>query len=71
MFSLTSFTKNLFLRSPTMIESVTATFQTTAVLERARKGTRVRKRKVALANRKKKEEKLRKNPPPIPYKGAC
>lgn len=42
--------------------------QTTAVLERARKGTRERKRKVYMANKKKKEERLRKNPPPLPLK---
>lgn len=31
-------------------------------------GTRIRKRKVAMANRKKREERLRKNPPPLPHK---
>ena len=41
---------------------------TSALLERARQSTRIRKRKVDLANKKKKEERLRKNPPPIPYK---
>jgi len=41
---------------------------TSAVLERARQSTRIRKRKVALANKKKKEERIRKNPPPIPKK---
>jgi hypothetical protein len=38
------------------------------VLERARKGTRERKRKIVLANIKKKAERLRKNPKPMPKK---
>lgn len=42
--------------------------QTTAVVERARQSTRIRKRKVYMDNKKKKEDRLRKNPPPIPYK---
>eukprot|EP00088_Acartia_fossae_P023977 TRINITY_DN24938_c0_g1_i1.p1 TRINITY_DN24938_c0_g1~~TRINITY_DN24938_c0_g1_i1.p1 ORF type:complete len:401 (-),score=59.12 TRINITY_DN24938_c0_g1_i1:32-1204(-) len=42
--------------------------QITPVLERARQSTRIRKRKVYLDNKKKKEERLRKNPPPIPKK---
>jgi len=41
---------------------------TSATVERARQSTRIRKRKVYLANKKKKEEKLRKNPPPLPKK---
>ncbi len=43
-------------------------FHTTACTERARQSTRIRKRKVYMANKKKKEERLRKNPPPLPYK---
>jgi len=38
------------------------------VVERARQSTRIKKRKQNLANKKKKEERLRKNPPPIPRK---
>jgi len=45
-----------------------ALLHTTDMLERARQSTRIKKRKVALASRKKKEERLRKNPPPIPRK---
>ena len=41
---------------------------TSATVERARQSTRIRKRKVYLANKKKKEERLRKNPPPLPKK---
>merc|ERR1719348_810309 len=41
---------------------------TSVILERARQSTRIRKRKVALANKKKKEDRLRKNPPPLPKK---
>ncbi|XP_023319715.1 uncharacterized protein LOC111694891 [Eurytemora carolleeae] len=41
---------------------------TSAVVERARQSTRLRKRKVYMDNKKKKEERLRKNPPPIPHK---
>jgi len=41
---------------------------TSDVLERARQSTRIKKRKVHLANKKKKEERLRKNPPPMPKK---
>jgi hypothetical protein len=37
-------------------------------LFRARQATRIRKRKVALQNRKKREERLRKFPPKIPAK---
>lgn len=43
-------------------------FHTSAALERARQGTRLRKRKVALANKRKKELRLKKNPPPLPKK---
>ena len=39
-----------------------------AVLERARKGTRERKRKIIVANTKKRADRLRKNPPPLPTK---
>jgi len=45
-----------------------ASIHTSAVVERARQSTRLRKRKVYLANKKKKDERLRKNPPPIPHK---
>jgi len=41
---------------------------TSAAVERARQSTRIRKRKIHEANKKKKEERLRKNPPPIPKK---
>merc|ERR550539_1421532 len=41
---------------------------TSAVLERARQSTRIKKRKQNLANKQKKEERLRKNPPPLPKK---
>jgi len=41
---------------------------TSAVAERARQATRLRKRKVVLENIKKKAERLRKNPPPMPKK---
>lgn len=41
---------------------------TSCVLERARQSTRIRKRKINEANKKKKEERLRKNPPPLPRK---
>jgi len=43
-------------------------FHTSLGVERARQATRIRKRKVVLENIKKKEERLRKNPPPIPKK---
>jgi ribosomal protein L1 len=43
-------------------------FHTTACVERARQSTRLRKRKVALTNKKRKEDRLRKNPPPLPLK---
>jgi hypothetical protein len=45
-----------------------AHLHTSQVLERARQSTRIKKRKVALDNKKKKEERLRKNPPPLPKK---
>jgi len=41
---------------------------TSATVERARQSTRIRKRKVYMDNKKKKEERLRKNPPPLPKK---
>lgn len=41
---------------------------TTDVDFRARQGTRIRKRKEAMKNRKDREERLRKNPPPLPAK---
>ena len=41
---------------------------TSDVVERARQSTRIRKKKINDANKKKKEERLRKNPPPIPKK---
>ena len=41
---------------------------TSEVVERARQSTRIRKKKINDANKKKKEERLRKNPPPIPKK---
>ena len=43
-------------------------FHTSSVLDHARKMTRDRKRKIALKNKALKEERLRKNPPPLPYK---
>lgn len=51
------------LKQPTSEE-----FHTSASVERARQGTRLRKRKVALANKRKKELRLKKNPPPLPKK---
>ena len=45
-----------------------AMFHTSVVLERARQVTRVKKRKLALANIKKKAERLRKNPKPMAKK---
>ena len=45
-----------------------AQLHTTAILERARQMTRRRKRKIALRNKIKKENELKKNPKPIPYK---
>ena len=45
-----------------------AELHTTAILERARQMTRRRKRKIALRNKIKKENELKKNPKPIPYK---
>ena len=43
-------------------------FHTCSVFEHARQMTMIRKRKLALKNKKLKEERLRKNPPPLPYK---
>lgn len=49
-------------------ETVDRQLHTSAPLERARRITRERKRKQALKNKAAKEERLRKNPPPLPYK---
>ena len=67
MMSLTTLTRGLTLRTQVNC-LLSQEIHTSCVLERARKGTRERKRKVVLANIKKKAERLRKNPPPIPYK---
>lgn len=65
MFSLVNSTRNLCLnQNVTQITS----FHTSACLERARKGTRERKRKAVLKAIKAKADRLRKNPPPIPHK---
>ncbi len=64
MFSLTNLTLQMRLISAPSLAQI----HTSAILERARKGTRERKRKEALRNIKLKEERLRKNPPPMPYK---
>jgi large subunit ribosomal protein L1 len=48
--------------------ALAATIHSSAVVERARQSTRIKKRKVYETNKKKKEERLRKNPPPIPKK---
>ena len=48
--------------------SLPAMFHTSLVLDRARQVTRARKRKVVLANIKKKAERLRKNPKPMAKK---
>jgi len=45
-----------------------AMLHTSVTLERARQATRLRKRKIYMENKKKKEDRLRKNPPPIPEK---
>jgi hypothetical protein len=70
MISLTNLTRNLILRQQpsVMVESMTSSFHTSSILERARRGTREKKRKVSVQNKKKKEALLLKNPPPIPYK---
>ena len=46
----------------------TSSLHTSASLERARQSTRIKKRKVYETNKKKKELRLKKNPPPIPKK---
>jgi len=54
---------------PTSVSMMPITlFHTCSVLERARQSTRIRKRKYYMEMKKKKEERLRKNPPGIPYK---
>ena len=54
---------------PTSVTMMPMTlFHTCSVLERARQSTRIRKRKYYMEMKKKKEERLRKNPPGIPYK---
>ena len=60
--------KNLSLRNCHFNTILKNEIHTTAILERARPGTRVRKRKQVLKDIKAKAERLRKNPPPIPYK---
>jgi len=69
MFAISCISKNLFIRTSAvpMIECVSG-FQTSSIMERARQMTRVKKRKVALANKKAKEARLLKNPPPLPHK---
>ena len=69
MFAISCISKNLFIRTSAvpMIECVSG-FQTTSIMERARQMTRVKKRKVAMANKKAKEARLLKNPPPLPHK---
>jgi len=51
-----------------MMTSPALALHTSSSLERARQATRIRKRKVAVENKRKKEERLRKNPPPLPRK---
>ena len=53
---------------PTLSGMMISPLHTSCVLERARQSTRIKKRKVHMANKKKKEERLRKNPPPLPKK---
>ncbi len=48
--------------------SLPSLFHTSLVLDRARQVTRARKRKIVLANIKKKAERLRKNPKPMAKK---
>ena len=48
--------------------NIFASFHTSASLERARQMTRKRKRKIAVKNKVSKEARLRKDPPPLPYK---
>ena len=43
-------------------------FHTSSIMEKARTMTRIRKRKIAVKNKKLKEDRLRRNPPPLPYK---
>ena len=57
-----------WLAAPTAPGLRVEQFHSSASLERARQGTRLRKRKVALANKRKKELRLKKNPPPLPKK---
>ena len=45
-----------------------SSLHTTSVVERARQMTRVRKRKIALRNKRAKEIRLAKNPPGLPLK---
>ena len=54
--------------NPTLSTTPCCSLHTSEALERARQSTRIKKRKVNMANKKKKEERLRKNPPPIPKK---
>jgi len=63
--TLSSLTLN---NMPTMTAPPTCPLHTSSVVERARQSTRIKKRKVNLANKKKKEDRLRKNPPPLPRK---
>jgi len=56
------------LLSRSMDLSLPAMFHTSLVLDRARQVTRARKRKITLANIKKKAERLRKNPKPMAKK---
>eukprot|EP00092_Neocalanus_flemingeri_P029737 GFUD01032285.1.p1 GENE.GFUD01032285.1~~GFUD01032285.1.p1 ORF type:complete len:408 (+),score=116.95 GFUD01032285.1:61-1284(+) len=53
---------------PSLLTVPMSPLHTSSVVERARQSTRIKKRKVNVANKKKKEERLRKNPPPIPKK---
>ena len=64
----TSLMKNLSLRNGNLNMILKNEIHTTVALERARPGTRVRKRKQMLKDIKAKADRLRKNPPPIPYK---
>jgi len=58
----------VLISEPTTSVAAAVCLHTSAIVERARQSTRLRKRKVVLENIKKKEERLRKNPPPIPKK---
>jgi hypothetical protein len=70
--TLRSASQLLTRRAPTVTASIetslAASFHTTVTLERARHVTRNRKRKIVLANIKKKAERLRKNPKPMAAK---